>query len=460
MWGIEINRQSELLLWRQIYQSLRDRIISGQLKAGEALPSTRDLAKDLDVSRNTVCEAYEILIAEGFVISRQGAPTRVAEGLCVEKSPGSASYENIESVRAFAADFRTGRPDLRHFPRFLWQQMLHKASEEMPLEQYGYTGPKGHLELCAEIAAWLFRSRGLTVDPQDIFITAGATHALHLIADLLCVEGRGILMEDPCHTGMLRTFLNKGCPIVPVPVDDQGLQTDYLTNGENACAVYVTPSHQFPLGGILPAIRRAALIRFAKDNDIYVIEDDYDSEFRYCGEPIAPLYAMDPQLVIYVGTFSKALFPALRIGYVILPRQLHKRWRDLRTHADVQNPPFEQAALTEFLRTRKLDRYIQKMRRIYGERRRVLLESLTETFHSEWRAYGDAAGLHLAIEFPDMQFDDAFRKNCLQNGIFITPVGHHCIQKGQHLNKLLIGYGHLEPERIQNGIVLLHNFMK
>lgn len=460
MWGIEINRKSELQLWRQIYQSLRDRIINGQLKAGEALPSTRELARNLDISRNTVCEAYEMLIAEGFVISRQGAPTRVAEGLFVEKSPGSASDVNTDSVRSLTADFRTGRPDLRHFPRFLWQQMLHKVSEEMPLEQYGYTGPKGYPELCTEIAAWLFRSRGLTVDAQDIFITAGATHALHLIADLLYVNGRDILMEDPCHTGMLRTFLNKGCSIVPVPVDEQGLQTEFLPNGENACAVYVTPSHQFPLGGILPAVRRAALIRFAAENEIYVIEDDYDSEFRYGGEPIAPLYAMDPQRVIYVGTFSKALFPALRIGYVILPRQLHKRWRDLRTHADVQNPPFEQAALTEFLRTRKLDRYIQKMRRIYGERRRVLLESLKETFGSEWRAYGDAAGLHLTIEIPGIRFDDAFRKNCLQSGIYITPLEYHCIQKGRHLNKLLIGYGHLEPEEIQKGMALLHDFIK
>ncbi|KJR46283.1 Transcriptional regulator, GntR family domain / Aspartate aminotransferase [Desulfosporosinus sp. I2] len=460
MWGIELNRQSELPLWRQIYQSLREMTISGQLKASEVLPSTREFAKALEVSRNTVCEAYEMLIAEGFVISRQGAPTRVAEGLCVENPPSSASYENIESVRIFSADFRTGRPDLRHFPRFLWQQMLHKASEEMPLEQYGYTGPQGIPELRKEIVAWLFRSRGLKVDPQDIFITAGATHALHLIADLLCGEGRKILMEDPCHTGMLRTFINKGCPIVPIPVDEHGMQTDYLTNRENVCAVYVTPSHQFPLGGILPASRRATLIRFARENEVYIVEDDYDSEFRYCGEPIAPLFAMDPQRVIYVGTFSKALFPALRIGYVILPRQLHKRWRDLRTHADVQNPPFEQAALAGFLRTRKLDRHIQKMRRIYGERRRVLLESLTETFGSEWRAYGDAAGLHLAIDFPGRYFEEEFRKSCLHNGICVTPVEYHCIQKGRHLNKLLIGYGHLEPAEIRNGVQLLHDFMK
>jgi len=460
MWGIELDRQSELPLKRQIYQAIRDRIMSGQLKSGEALPSTRELAKNLGVSRNTVCEAYEMLLVEGFVISRQGAPTRIAEGLCVEKLPDSAPQESMAPRHPLRADFRTGRPDLRHFPRFLWQQMLHKASEEMPLEKYGYTGPQGLPELRDEIAAWLFRSRGLTVAPQDIFITAGATHALHLIAELLCREGRKILIEDPCHSGMRQTFINKGCPIVPVPVDSQGLQTENLTDGKNAGAIYVTPSHQFPLGGILPATRRTALIRFARENELYIIEDDYDSEFRYCGEPIAPLLAMDSQRVIYVGTFSKVMFPALRIGYAILPPSLHKRWRDLRTHTDVQNPPFEQAALAEFLRTRKLDRHIQKMRKVYGERRRVLLESLQDVFGSQWTAFGDAAGLHLAIDFSEGYFDELFRNNCLQNGIYITPLEHHCIQKGRHQSKLLIGYGHLEPEEIRSGIKLLHDFIK
>lgn len=460
MWGIELNRESELPLKRQIYQAIRDRIMSGQLKSNEALPSTRELAKNLDVSRNTVCEAYEMLLAEGFVISRQGAPTRIAEDLCVEKLPDSAPQESMAPRHPLLADFRTGRPDLRHFPRFLWQQMLHKAGEEMPLEKYGYTGPQGLTELRDEIAAWLFRSRGLTVVPQDIFITAGATHALHLIAELLCGEGRKILIEDPCHSGMRQTFINKGCPIIPVPVDSQGLQTENLTDGQNAGAVYVTPSHQFPLGGILPASRRTALIRFAREHELYIIEDDYDSEFRYCGEPIAPLLAMDSRRVIYVGTFSKVMFPALRIGYAILPPSLHKRWRDLRTHTDVQNPPFEQAALAEFLRTRKLDRHIQKMRKVYGERRRVLLESLQDEFGSEWTAFGDTAGLHLAIDFPERYFDEAFRKSCLRNGIYITPLEYHCIQKGRHQSKLLIGYGHLEPEEVRSGIKLLHDFMK
>jgi len=460
MWGIELQRQSEIPLKRQVYQGLRDQILEGHIKSSEILPSTRELAKHLKVSRNTVCEAYEMLLAEGFVISRQGSPSRVADGLFIGNLHGLVCLKDtMKHAQPVLADFRTGRPDLRYFPRFAWSRLLYRTFEEMPLKQLGYSGPEGLLKLREEIAAWLFRSRGAVANPRNIFVTAGATHALHLVADLLCSQGKEILIEDPCHVGMLRTLQNRGYPVRPVAVDEQGLQVEYL-EGKAACAVYVTPSHQFPLGGILPAGRRAALIRFARDNGIYIVEDDYDSEFRYSGEPVAPLYSMDPQQVIYVGTFSKVLFPALRIGYVVLPEQLHEQWKYLRTHTDVQNPPFEQAALAEFLSTRKLDKHVQKMRRLYGERRKVLLQALEDTFGKVWRAWGDASGLHIAVEFPDMCFDDEFIINCRNNGIRITTVENHCIRKGRHLDKLLLGYGHLEPEEIIKGISVLYYSIK
>lgn len=266
MLGIELNRKSGSQLWRQIYQILKELMLSGQLKAGEALPSTRELANELKVSRNTVCEAYDLLIAEGYVISRQGAATKVADGLCIEPAELSLSpkIQNREP-RPILVSFRTGRPDLRQFPRFLWQQLLRKTSEELPLEVLGYTGPQGLPDLRMEIAAWLFRSRGLQVLSDNIFITAGATHGLHLIADMLCGREQKILMEDPCHIGMLGTFENKGCTIFPIPADAEGMQTDQLSKCGSTGTIYVTPSHQFPLGGILSASRRAALIRFARE---------------------------------------------------------------------------------------------------------------------------------------------------------------------------------------------------
>jgi len=454
MLGIELTKQSELPVKRQLYDALRERITSGRLKAGEALPSTRELAQALNISRSTVCESFDMLLAEGYLISRQGASTIVAGNLYVENQAYTIPHEAVPP-QTFAADFRTGSPDLNLFPNFLWQQMMHRSLDEMPLSCYGYTGPQGLAQLRAEIAAWLFRSRGLNVHPDDVFITAGATHALHLAADLMYEEDRSLLMEDPCHTGMLQTFLNKGCKVTPVPVDSQGMNTDFLPKDDNAFAIYVTPSHQFPLGGILPAARRTALIRYAREKELYVIEDDYDSEFRYGGEPIAPLYALDPQQVMYVGTFSKTLFPALRVGFVLLPLKLQKRWRTLRTHTDVQNPPFEQAALAMLLRTRKLDRHIQKMRKIYGQRRQALLNALADSFGSAWLPWGDNAGLHLAVQFSGMQFDGAFHKKCLGDGVYVTPVSYHCIEKNRHLDKLLLGYGHLTPEEIHQCVPLL-----
>ena len=266
-------------------------------------------------------------------------------------------------------------------------------------------------------------------------------------------------MEDPCHSGMLQTFRNKGCVIEAVPVDDRGKIVDLLP-AEDACAIYTTPSHQFPLGGILPAARRVELVRFARERGLYVIEDDYDSEFRYSGEPVAPMCALDAQTVIYVGTFSKSLFPALRIGFVVLPDSLRKKWCDIRTYMDVQNLALEQAALAEMLRTRRFDKHVQKMRKQYGQRRRILLESLQEAFGETCHACGDAAGLHVAVDFPGWRFDETFRKQCQKNGILITPVERHCIVKERHQSKILFGYGHLSPEEIRNGILCFRDLMQ
>jgi len=439
---------------------MRDQMTEGRLRPGQILPSTRELARQLAVSRNTVCEAYEMLAAEGYVESRQGAPTRVAYGLELDKNETRPPSGQADTVRTeIRADFRTGRPDLRRFPQQTWLQLLHRKAAELPLEQWGYSGPAGQPELREEIAAWLFRSKGMAVDPRNVFVTAGATQALHLLADLLPIRDQGIIVEDPCHMGMLRVLQGKNSRIIPIPVDEQGMQTQMLNSNEH-CTIYVTPSHQYPLGGILPAQRRAELIRFARSNDQFIIEDDYDSEFRYQGAPVAPLYSLDPQRVIYVGTFSKTMFPALRIGYVVLPAELHLPWCYLRIHADVQNPPFEQAALAEYLKTRRLDRHVQLMRRLYGRRRQVLLATLAEVFGDTWCPWGDAAGLHLAVQFPGKSFNPDFSIQARSNGILIMPVENHSIICGFHTDKLLLGYGHLEEKEIRAGILLLRDFIK
>ena len=459
MLGIHLNRSNEQPLKRQVYTHIRGQILSGQLGAGERLPSTRDLASALGVSRNTVGEAYDMLMTEGFLTSRQGAASRVVEGLSVEQHEPGNPREQLVLKERIAVDFRTGRPDLRQFPQYAWRQLIHEAAQEPPDVLFSFSGPQGLYGLRMEIAAWLSRSRGLSASPESIFITSGATQALHVLAEMLCGNGGKVIVEDPCHSGMLQTFRNKGCAIEAVPVDDRGMMVGLL-HGEDACAIYTTPSHQFPLGGILPAARRVELVRFARERGLYVIEDDYDSEFRYGGEPVAPMCAMDGQTVIYVGTFSKSLFPALRIGFVVLPDSLRKKWGDIRTYMDVQNPALEQAALAEMLRSRRFDKHVQKMRKQYGQRRQILLESLHEAFGETCHACGDAAGLHVAVDFPGRRFDGTFHKICQRNGILITPVERHCIVKERHQSKILFGYGHLSPEEIRNGIQCFREVMR
>ncbi len=451
MWGIRLDRDGDMPMKRQLFAALRERIWSGALAAGEELPSTRRLAEALGVSRNTVNEAFEMLLAEGYAVSRQGAPTRIADGVRLDPRSASAPRPPAPPPARLLADFRTGQPDLRTFPRYLWQQLAAKAMRDMPEPWLGYTGPQGLPRLREEIAAWLLRSKGLQADPSDLFITAGATHALHLAADLLYEPGLDLITEDPCHAEMIRVFLEKGYAAKRIPVDEHGMVTSRL-GGRPGSPIYVTPSHQFPLGGILPAARRAELLRFARESGSYILEDDYDSEFRYYGDPATPLAAMDAERVVYIGTFSKALFPALRIGYAIVPRALQSRWTYARLHVDVQNPAFDQAVLAEFLAARKLDRHVARMRRLYRERRQALLEALSEQFGDRWRCWGDAAGLHLAVEFPGRRFGETFRELALLRGIRIVPLEQHCLQKGRHESKLLFGYGHLEPEEITAGM--------
>jgi GntR family transcriptional regulator/MocR family aminotransferase len=455
MWGIVLHRNSEIGLARQIFLSLKDRILSGQIPQGEALPSTREMAMGLAVSRNTVNDAYSMLWSEGFTVNRRGAPTRVAAGVQLPSAQKSASPQEREKKQPpILWDFKTGQPDLSLFPWQTWNELLRSAAESLTAWQYAYSDPKGYEPLCAEIAHWLLRSRSMEVDPSDIFITSGATQAFRLLTDILPQDNRAFALENPSHPGIYNMVTDHGFPLFWLPVDEQGADVAAL-HSQSIAAVYVTPSHQFPLGGILPARRRAALIRLAQDNDFYILEDDYDSEFRYGGAPISPLYAMDSAHVVYVGTFSKTLFPALRLGFAVVPRALQAQWKHCRNYMDVQNPVLEQAALTTFLKTRKMDRHIQRMRRAYGEKRETLLEALAAAFGDSVRPWGDDSGLHMALQFPGMRFSRHFTDKCREKSIQIATLNEYCHTPNEHQDKLLIGYGHLSAGQIQQGVLAL-----
>ena len=455
MWELELRHKYEISLSRQIYLSFKERILSGQLPQGEALPSTRQLAQDLAVSRNTVCEAYDMLWAEGFLIRSQGAPTRVAQGLAIRRDCTQRPKEATKEPIPILWDFQTGQPDVSLFPWQQWCQIIREAADALSVHQLQYGGGKGDYALCEEIARYLLRGRGIMVDPEDVFITSGATQALHLLVDILHKQDCAFALESPSHPGIRNVISDKGYPLCYLPVDRSGAELSVL-NGQKICAVYVTPSHQFPLGCILPATRRAALIRLAMEQDFYIIEDDYDSEFRYSGPPISPIYSMEPSRVVYVGTFSKSMFPALRLGFAVLPKQLQAKWRHSRKYMDVQNPVLEQAALCEFLRSRKLDRHVQRMRKSYAQKREVLLGEIRRCFGADANIWGDASGLHMALELPNMEFGEEFENKTRAEGLRIVPVSHYCPGQVAHTNQLLIGYGHLTQAQIEEGVRVLH----
>ena len=456
MWGIVLQPGSEVSLARQIFAALKNRILTGQLPAGEALPSTRALAKGLGICRNTVVEAYEMLWAEGFLVRHQGAPSRVAKGLHLTPAPTDAPPQPAQPAPPPVLwDFKTGQPDLTLFSLATWNKTVADAARTLQADALCYSGPQGYAPLREEIAHWLLRSKSMVVDPQDIFITSGATQALYLLVTILHRQGRAFALESPSHPAVRTVLADGNYPFYPVPVDQAGADVATLQN-KAVSAVYITPSHQFPLGGILPAARRAALVRMAIENDFYIIEDDYDSEFRYSGNPISPVYSMCPARVSYVGSFSKTLFPALRLGFAVLPKALQGPWRHYRTYMDVQNPVLEQAALSGFLQQRKMDRHVQKMRRAYGEKRRLLLGALQSEFGTAAHAWGDASGLHLALQFPGVTFGPRFAAACLTAGVRVVSVAQYCPVPNEHVDKLLLGYGHLTPAQITNGVAALH----
>ncbi len=318
-----------------------------------------------------------------------------------------------------------------------------------------YGSPQGYEPLRREIAEWLLLVRGMEVPPENIFITSGATQAIHLAVETLRRSGMAFAVEDPCHWGVTRLLNLRGIPFHGVPVDEHGLQVDKLPDA-NIAGVYVTPSHQFPLGCVLAASRRSALAAVAGKRGFHIIEDDYDSDLRYVGQPLTPLWTLYPERVIYVGTFSKTVFPALRIGYAVMPPPLHAAWLEQRRYVDIQNPVTEQAVLAEFMHQGRLRRHLQTMTRLYGKKRQTLLAAVSAHFGEQAEILGDGAGLHLALRLRKRDFDDVFVRRCREAGLFLSTCAAYEVGTTQHRDTLLLGYGAIPEGAIGSGIEALY----
>ena len=415
-------RKTDGPLYRRVYHALKSMIRDGRLTPAARLPSTRELAADLGVSRNTVMLAYEQLLAEGYVISRSRATTAVAGSLPMSARPAPASpkpghHPPISSyARRLAAllsapparaaglryDFRYGEPSVDEFPRDIWRRLLAARARRRPRDAFGYTDPAGYPPLRAALAEYLKRARGVACEPEQLVITSGAQQGFDLAARVLLDPGDVVVVEEPHYPGITIPFAAAGARLAYTPVDSGGLQTHRLPS--RARLAYVTPCHQFPTGVIMPLERRLALLAWAARSNSWVIEDDYVSEFRDEGHPLEALQSLDRDgRVIYVGTFSKTLFPALRIGYLVLPRSLVPSFVAAKWATDRFSATLAQEALTDFITSGQFERYLRRAGNRNAAKRRALIAALSQHFGDRVEIAGENTGVHLVVWFNDMR---------------------------------------------------------
>jgi len=476
--AITIDSERPLPLHQQLYEELRRTILSGCLLPRQRLPSTRSLAKSLGISRTTVTQSYEQLLSEGYLQTIQGSGTFVCAQLpedLLHPSPiQTVSKPNHPPIRLsqygtqlaaanvsllaepdLPISFRYGRPELNQFPLQQWRQLLsrHCGADTHWLDYS--TDPLGWQPLRVAIARYLSRARAVQCEPDQILITNGTQQALYLTLRLLLDPGEVIALEDPGYLSARRIFLSQGARLLPVAVDEAGLVVKALVNHPNKPIklVYVTPSHQFPTGAILSLPRRLELLAWAQQTGAMILEDDYDSEYRYGGRPIPALQGLDASgsSVLYMGTFSKVLFPSLRIGYLVLPPGLVPLFGSAKWLSDRHLPLLEQRVLTEFIEEGHLERHIRKMRSHYDRRRQVLSQALRTHFGDRALILGDQAGIHLMVKFDTELSDTEIVQRAAQAGVGVTPAQPHYLQTTRQ-GELILGYGELSEAQIQEGV--------
>ncbi|GAA3210993.1 PLP-dependent aminotransferase family protein [Actinocorallia longicatena] len=442
----------------QIYRQLRDAILEGRLRAGAALPATRELAAGLGVARNTVSAAYDRLAAEGFLTTRIGSGTFVAPGFAgrpAQPVPGALRplpvWDSLTAPIDLAErpryDFRPGHPDVRMFPWATWRRLLTAELRAGAVGTGMYGDPAGHPGLREAIARHVAVARSVRADPLDVLVTAGAQQAVGLIARVLLPPGSIAAVEDPGYPPVRHALTAAGMTVARVPVDGEGLVVDALP--DDARLVFLTPSHQFPLGMPMSAGRRVALLAWAERHDAVLIEDDYDSEFRFSGRPLEALHSLDPSgRVVYVGSFSKSMLPILRLGFLVAPPSLRRALRTAKYVTDWHVPLPEQAALAAFLTEGSFIRHVRRMRREYAVRRGLLLAGLPP----ELTPVPTAAGLHLSARLPPGTDDTAVAARAAALGAAVFPLSMFGSAAGPGLT---LGFGAISAADLRPGLEAL-----
>ena len=436
---LSITRDAPRTLGAQIEDGLRAAIRGGALKAGSRIPSTRDLARQLGVSRRITVDAYAQLAAEGYLTLRQGARPRVSDAATITAAEAQPADDTAPPARY---DFRPSVPDVSAFPRTAWLRSLKTAVSTITDADLDYGDPRGMPQLRSALADYLGRVRGVVADPARIVVTCGYSQGLRIVCHALA--GGRIAVEDPSNPEQPAITARAGFEAVPVPVDDEGIRVDALPDVQ---AVVVTPAHQHPTGVVLSPDRRTALLAWLREHDAIAIEDDYDAEYRYDRAAIGALQGLDPDRVVYAGSVSKTLAPALRLGWLVVPPALVNAVTHEKYLADMGSARIEQLALADFLARGELDRHLRRMRARYRHRRDVLVAALADAL-PEAEVVGIAAGLHVTVRLP---YDEpAIRERARERRIDLRTLSDYRPHTGPAT--LMLSYAVMSEPAIRAGV--------
>lgn len=478
---IRLEENSQLPLYRQIYEQFRAKILSGQLPAGSRLPSSRSIAKQLNLARVTVTSAYEQLQAEGYVESRVGAGTFVAESLPLARQVPNSHSESfspsfsqwgrrvlaspvaVGQTRANARpeiDFGFGRSFPHIFPYDTWRRLLARylSTDDTMLSRYGSVA--GFTPLRHAVADYLNRLRGVRCTAEEVIVVSGMQQALDILSRLLLNSGDEVLVETPGYVDAFELFRTFGADLQALPVDEDGFPVERIPPDCQARFAFVTPSHQFPRGGNMPLARRLALLHWARQADALILEDDYDGELRYSEHPLAALQGLDEDgRVIYLGTFSKVLFPAMRLGYLVLPPPLLDPFLQAMQLVDRGAPTLTQAAVADFIAEGHFERHLRRLRKEYGRRRQVLVRELDRHLQDLVQYSKDEAGLHVMLYLAS-QFDEmTVIHEAAKDGVGVYPGATYHVEKPSRPS-ILLGFSGLSQDEIVEGIARLARVMR
>ncbi|MFG2659502.1 PLP-dependent aminotransferase family protein [Streptomyces sp. NPDC048425] len=439
---------------RGLQAALRDAVRSGRLAPGTRMPSSRDLAADLGVSRGLITEAYEQLTAEGYLRSGRGAGTWV--GGAVRAAAAAGVRDLAPRPPGTRADFVAGNPDLSLFPRAAWAAAQRGVLAELPHHMLGYPDPRGIPRLRTALAELLARRRGVVADPERIIVCSGVAQAVTLLGFVLHARGeRSVGVEDPGSPDLGSLFASAGVGTTALPLDGEGPAIGPLRDSGVRSAV-TTPSHQFPSGIAYSPARRAQLLDWARSVDGLVIEDDYDGDFRYDRAPVGALQGLDPEHVAYTGSVSKSLAPGLRLGWMVVPERLTDEVVERKRYMDLGNPALDQALLARFVERGDYDRQLRRCQRAYRERRDTLVAALHAHLPGA-QVTGIAAGLHVIARLPERYGpQEELLERAAAAGVTVRPLTHYgASDSGDGAVRLVLGYAHLPPARIAEGVRLL-----